>query len=506
MSDAEKNYEKLLTVVREASLLDSISCLLEWDQETGMPRQGAQHRAEQLALTARLSHERLTAGETGELLSACESAAAGCDPLSDRAVNLREIRLRFERRRRLPKRLVEELARVTALAHADWVEARRSGDFKRFAPHLERIVALKREQAACYGSSESPYTALLQDYEPGENEDNLERVFTALASSLPPLVERIEEAGQRLASDLPEGDYPIERQRIFGEMAAAAMGFDFSAGRLDEVVHPFCTTIGPGDVRITTRFERGNFAPAFFGILHEAGHGLYEQGLERAHWGLPRGEAVSLAIHESQSRMWENIVGRSRAFWTHFLPKAKGVFHGSLEGVEMDAFLRAVNRVRRSFIRVEADEVSYNLHIVLRFELERALVQGNLSVADLPAAWNTRFRELLGLKVSSDSEGCLQDTHWASGLIGYFPTYCLGNLYAAQFYAAAERELPGLEGSLAAGDFAPLRDWLRQNIHSQGMRHRAPELVRVVTGAPLGPEPFFAYLNRKYGTLFKLDL
>ncbi len=506
MKDKMAVYERLLAISREAVTLESVNCLLAWDQETVMPRSGAAHRAEQLALTARLAHERLTSGEVGDCLAECESALAGEDPLSEISVNLRELRWRYDRRRKLPPRLVEELARATSLAHADWVEARRSARFGLFAPRLERIVALKREQAACYGCGCSAYESLLEDFEPGERERNLEGLFSELGAALPPLVERIESACERLDPSALAGDFPVDRQRMFGEMAAAAMGFDFSAGRLDEVVHPFCTTVGPGDVRITTRFERANFAQAFFGILHEAGHGLYEQGLKREHYGTPMGEAVSLAIHESQSRLWENMAGRGRAFWTHFLPRARGVFHDALAGVELESFLRAVNRVRRSFIRVEADEVTYNLHIVLRFELERSLVRGDLAVKDIPGAWNERFKALFGLDVPDDSSGCLQDTHWASGLIGYFPTYCLGNLYAAQFYAAALKDIAGLEEKLAAGDLSALTGWLRENIHSQGMRHRAPELVRVVTGKPLDSGPFLSYLRRKYSDLFNLDL
>lgn len=506
LKDKLSVYERLLAITREAATLESVSCLLEWDQETGMPRSGAAHRAEQLALTARLAHERLTSAEVDSCLAECEAAAAGEDPLSEESVNLRELRRRYDRRKKLPNRLVEELARATSLAHADWVEARRNSRFGLFAPHLERIVALKREQAACYGGECSAYESLLEDYEPGESERNLEGLFGELGEALPPLVEKIESACERLAPSVLEGDFPVDRQRMFGEMAAAAMGFDFSAGRLDEVVHPFCTTVGPGDVRITTRFDRANFAQAFFGILHEAGHGLYEQGLKREHYGTPMGEAVSLAIHESQSRLWENMAGRGRAFWTHFLPLARGVFHDALAGVELGSFLRAVNRVRRSFIRVEADEVTYNLHIVLRFELERSLVRGDLAVKDLPAAWNERFKTLFGLNVPDDSSGCLQDTHWASGLIGYFPTYCLGNLYAAQFYAAAQQGIPEMEEKLATGDLSALTGWLRRNIHSQGMRHRAPELVRVVTGKPLASWTFLSYLRLKYGELFNLDL
>lgn len=502
MSAKDKPYERLLAISREAAALQSISSLLEWDQETYMPRAGGDHRAGQLALVARLAHERIASDEVGELLDACGEPD---DPLSDRGVNLRELRRRWERQRRLPRRLVEELARTCSLSHNHWIEARRRSDFTAFRPWLERIISLKREQAEAYGYEDSPYDALIEDYEPGEREGNLERLFSSLGRTLPPLVERITSAPQP-DPDLLSGEFPVERQRMFGEMAAAATGFDFGAGRLDEVVHPFCTTVGPGDVRITTRFDSRMFGQAFFGILHEAGHGLYEQGLPREHFGTPRGEAVSLAIHESQSRLWENMVGRGEAFWRHFLPLARGLFRGPLDGITERDFLRAINRVERSYIRVEADEVTYNLHIVLRFELERAMVKGELAPAELPGAWNDRFRELLGIAVPDDARGCLQDTHWSVGLIGYFPTYCLGNLYAAQFYAAAVKAVPGLEESPAAGDFVGLLDWLRRNIHSRGMRHRAGELVEKVTGGPLDPTYFLDYLRGRYGALYGIDL
>ena len=504
MSTKVNSYEKLLAISREAAALQSIGYLLEWDQETYMPRSGNEHRAEQLALIASLAHEKITSEEVGELLEACAEETTGNDPLAVRSVNLRELRRRYDRQRKLPRRLVEELARTASLSHNHWIAARRHSDFEAFQPWLEKMVSLKRQQAEAYGYIDSPYDALLEDYEPGENEKNLERVFSALGKALPPLIERITAAAR--SDSALTGEFPVERQRIFGEMAAAAIGFDFGAGRLDEVVHPFCTTVGPGDVRITTRFDSRNFAQAFFGILHEAGHGLYEQGLERAHFGTPMGETVSLAIHESQSRLWENIVGRGEPFWWHFLPRARGVFHSSLAEICDRDFLRAINRVERSLIRVEADEVTYNLHIILRFELERAMVKGELAPADLPGAWNDRFSELIGLKIPDDSRGCLQDTHWSVGLIGYFPTYALGNLYAAQFYARAKQDVPDLEDSFSAGDFSGLLGWLRGKIHIHGMRYRAGELVKVVTGRPLDPSFFLNYLCERYGALYDLDL
>ncbi|MEA2063806.1 MAG: carboxypeptidase M32 [Gemmatimonadota bacterium] len=504
MANARKAYDRLIEIRKEVSLIDSISWLLQWDQETGMPARGNPWRAEQLAYLASSAHEKTIAPVVGELLSACEGTDLVSDARAAEAVNVREIRRRYDKKTRLPRRLVEELARTTSLAHAAWIEARRERDFGVFRPWLEKIVTLKREQAEATGYEDSPYDALLDDYEPGEKGSHLKELFSGLRDGLVPLIEKITASPCQPGGSFLERDYPPERQRRFGEMAASSLGFDLSRGRLDEVVHPFCTTVGPEDVRITTRYDRSNFSQAFFGILHEAGHGMYEQGLDPEHFGLPAGEAVSLGIHESQSRMWENLVGRSRAFWVHFLPKLEGVFHETPGQVGLDDFVHAVNRVRPSFIRVEADEVTYNLHVIMRFELEMSLISGDITAGEVPTAWNELFKDYLGLEVPDDSNGCLQDTHWSLGLFGYFPTYCLGNLYSAQFFAAARREIPDLEAEFAAGRFDHLLTWLRENIHCQGMRYRADELVEKVTGESLSMDPLLDYLNSKYSALYKL--
>jgi carboxypeptidase Taq len=299
-----------------------------------------------------------------------------------------------------------------------------------------------------------------------------------------------------------EGDYPPDRQKIFGEMVASAIGFDFERGRLDTTAHPFCTGIGPGDTRITTRFDPRDFSGAFFGILHEVGHGLYEQGLDPDRHGEPMGEAVSLGVHESQSRLWENAVGRSKAFWEHWLPLARRFFREPLHAIPLDEFHAAINRVEPSLIRVEADEVTYNLHILIRFELERALIGGDLAVADLPEAWTSRYREYLGITPPDDARGCLQDIHWAAGLVGYFPTYTLGNLYAAQLREAADADLGDLEPAFARGDFAGLLGWLRDKIHRNGRRYRAADLIRLATGSTLDHRPLVRSLRQKYGPIY----
>jgi carboxypeptidase Taq len=318
------------------------------------------------------------------------------------------------------------------------------------------------------------------------------------------LADAIQQASRRPPAGILERDYPIDRQQVFGQAAAAAIGFDFQKGRLDVTAHPFCSTAGPGDVRLTTRYSPRHFSESFFGILHEAGHGMYEQGLPAEHFGTPAGTAVSMGIHESQSRMWENLVGRSGPFWEHFFPRARQVFHTALHDVTLDDFVFAVNAVQKSFIRVEADEVTYNLHIIMRFELEQALVSGVVSAREIPGAWNDAFRNYFGMTPPDDAQGCLQDVHWSFGGIGYFPTYALGNLYAARFMAAARRENPGLDDDFRGGDFSRLKSWLNNNIHAAGSTWRAGELCQRVCGEPLSARPYLTYLADKFSAVYNL--
>ena len=501
---SDSAYTELLRRVRDAGVLGSCASVLGWDERTYMPHGGAAHRGEQMALLARLAHEIATAPAIGELLNAVENTDLTRDADSDAAVNVREIRRSYDRQVKLPQRLVEELARVTSLAQQVWQEARKADDFAAFRPSLEKIVALKREEAQAVGYKSVPYDALLDEYEPGADTAEITRVFASLRQDLAPLVQAIASSGRKPPRDILEGEYPVERQQAFGRAAATAIGFDFEAGRMDTTTHPFCSGIGPGDCRITTRYNPRFFNESFFGILHEAGHGIYEQGLPAAHHGTPRGTAASLGIHESQSRLWENQVGRGRAFWDHFFPKARETFPESLRDVKLDDFHFAINDVRPSFIRVEADEATYNMHIILRFELEQALVSGDLKPADVPAAWNEKFRQSFGLTPPTDREGCLQDIHWSGGGIGYFPTYTLGNLYAAQFMEAARRDLGGLDDDFRRGAFGRLKGWLNERVHSPGQRWRAGVLCEKVTGRPLSHGPLLEHLRGKYGRLYGL--
>lgn len=491
-------YEELIRLAREETVLGSCVDLLEWDEETCLPRSGVSHRSEQLALLAGLLHDRSTDPRIDELLAAVEGSDLVADPESPYAVNVRELRRAYDRERRLPRRLVEEVARVTALAYAAWADAREIADFSRFRPWLDRILALARDEADAVGYAETRYDALLEDFEPGLTTSQVSALFAELRRELIPLVQAVPPAGRRGRNSVLRREYPVDRQRIFAEAVANAVGFDFDRGRMDTSVHPFCTSLGPGDCRITTRFSARDFAGGFFGVLHEVGHALYEQGLDPEHYGTPMGETTSVGLHESQSRLWENFVGRSRSFWRHFFPRARGVFHEALRDVKLDAMVAALNRVEPSVIRVDADEVTYNLHILVRFEIEQALLSGDLSTRELPGAWSSAYSDCLGVTPANDREGCLQDGHWAEGLIGYFPTYTLGNVYAAQLVAAAGAALGDLDEQFARGEFGGLLAWLRDRIHRHGQRYTAAALVERATGSPPSSRWLIESLRARY--------
>jgi carboxypeptidase Taq len=503
-SDPAAAYAELLAESRTVKLLSGAAGVLSYDRETVMPAAATETRAAQIALLSRLAHERFTSPRIGELLSAVEASDLVKDPESDAAAVVRETRRDYDNATKLPAEFVGELSEQTVIIEHHWVEARQAKNFAAFEPSLAKMISLKKREAGYLGSRTGvAYDALLDQYEPGETAANVQRVFDGFRDRLVQLVGKIVASPKKAPVELTERHFPKDKQEAFNKAAATAIGFDFSQGRLDVSVHPFCNGLGPGDTRMTTRYDEHSFNDAFFGTLHETGHCLYEQGLpKKEQFGNPLSEAVSLGIHESQSRMWENLVGRSRAFWQHLFPKAKEVFGPTLADVSLDQWYFAVNDVRPSFIRVEADEVTYNLHIMLRFELEQQLINGTLSAKDVPAAWNERLKHYLGLTPKDDSVGCLQDIHWSAGLIGYFPTYALGNLYAAQFFEAAGRELGDLHAMFAKGEFAPLLNWLRTHIHRHGRRYTAPQLVKRVTGADLSPEPLLRHLTAKANELY----
>jgi carboxypeptidase Taq len=497
-------YAELILRTRKESLLASCAELLAWDEETYMPPAGIAHRAGQLALLAGIQHQRATDPRLGELLAEVEASPLIADPQSDEAVNVRELRRAYMRQTRLPRKLVEELARVTTLAEQEWAAARRDADFARFRPWLERIIRLKRREARALALTSDPYNALLEGYEPGSRADDLIELFDALREELVPLANALTYAARRPETAILQRPYPVERQRVFGEAVAAAVGFNFRRGRLDTTTHPFFSPVGPGDCRITTRFADCRFSDGLLAVLHEVGHGLYEQALPVEHHGTPLGSVSSLGLHESQARLWENTVGRSRPFWRYFLPLAQQAFPAALGDVSLDEFHFAINAVEASLYRVGADEVTYNLHILIRFELERALIAGDLKPADLPGAWNEAYRHYLGVVPADDGEGCLQDGHWAGGMFGYFPTYTLGNVIAAQLFARARQDLGDLEEAFCLGNFGGLLGWLRDNVYRHGGRYPARQLIERVTGSPPEHGPLVAGLRRKYGELYGL--
>jgi len=478
---------------------------LGWDEQTYMPPAGAAHRANQLSLLAGMCHERATSPVIGELLGEVEGALLVRDADSPVAANVREARRDYDRATKLPRRLVEELSYTATLSQQAWIEARKKSNFGDFQPWLQKMVALKREEAQAIGFGKGvPYDALLDTFEPGMTAADVTRLFSPLREELVKLIAAISASQRRPNREIITRRYPVDAQREFSIAAARQMGFDFEAGRLDTAAHPFCSGFGPGDTRLTTRYDEHHFPGALFGTLHEAGHGIYDQGLDRAAFGVPVGSACSLGIHESQSRMWENFVGRSKPFWDHFYPRAQTAFPEALAGTPQNEFYRAINDVQPSFIRVEADEATYNLHILLRFDLERPLVAGDLQPADVPGAWNETFTKYFGITPPDDARGCLQDIHWSGGMIGYFPTYALGNMYAAQFFAAASREIPDLPASFAHGEFRELKEWLNEKIHRRGRQFRAQRLVEVVTGESLSPQPLVRHLHQKFDELYGL--
>lgn len=488
-------YQKLLKRLREVTLLNSASSALEWDQNTYMPPKALAYRAEQLAYLGGRSHRLFTAGAVGDLIAECEQQ--GFAPDSPEGANVREWRRQYDRATKLPAAFVVKFERIKTHAHETWREARAQNKFKLFKPHLVKIVAMIRQKAEYLGYQDSPYNALLEAYEPGVTAASITQLFSELRPAIVDVLKPAVERSAAIPADILHGNYSVAAQQAFNRRVAEAIGFDFGAGRIDTTTHPFCSSLGAGDCRLTTRYYDNSFTESLYGVLHEAGHGLYEQGVLADHFGTPAGSAVSLGIHESQSRLWENHVGRSRSFWEYWHPIACEHFP-ELKQLTPEQIYAAVNRVRLSFIRVEADQVSYDLHIMLRFDIEQKLVAGQLEVADVPGYWNEQFEQMSGLKVTKDSDGCLQDVHWSFGGIGYFPTYTLGNLNAAQLMHQARKEHPTLDDELSRGQYQTLLTWLRQKVHQPGSIYRPPELMQRVTGETTGIRHHLEHLRSKF--------
>ena len=495
--DAATLYAELADRLRGIGALDQVAGLLIWDQETQMPPKGTAQRSEQCAAVASAAHALASAPRLAELVEAL--AEAELDPAA--AVNLAEARRIARRARRVPVALAAEIARTTTLAQTVWQAAREANDFATFAPVLERVVALKREEAACLAEpGQTAYEALLTEYEPGATEAGLAAMFARTRPRLVRLAERIAASGWRMPRFT--GSFAKAGQIALARRLGDVFGFDWQAGRLDLAVHPSSSGSG-GDVRITTRVDEFDPRECVFATIHELGHAVYEQGLDPAQALLPAGMFASMAVHESQSRLFENQIGRGRAFSEWLCPALSAQFGAT--GVDMpEAFYAAINLVEPGFIRTEADEVHYNLHIMLRTDIERDLIGGALEAADLEAAWNARFLGDFGLEVPEARLGALQDVHWSAGLFGYFPTYALGNVYAGELYAALRRDLPDLDALLAVGDLRPVGDWLRSRIYARGRLLPPADLIAEAVGHAPTEGPLLDYLERKFGALYTL--
>ena len=497
----QNEIEKLSERLRELSYLGSAIGVLHWDQEVNMPKKGADARAASIALLSGLVHNKFLNIDHDGLLSGLKKKLDSKKLKGGETAIVRETWRSFDKARKFSESFVKEMAQLTSKAQNVWAEAREKNDFALFAPYLEQIVEKKREEAKLAGYERSAYDALLDDYEPYMTSDELLRIFTDLKKFLIPFIAKIRKASPPRRTK--PGSFPIEKQIQLNKEIAEAMGYDFDAGRIDVSAHPFTTGFHPHDVRFTTRYNPENIFESIFPTLHEGGHALYDQGLPAVHFGTPLSDATSLGIHESQSRLWENLVGKSLPFWKHWYPKLKKEFKGVFTQT-LPEFYRSINIVKPTLIRVEADEVTYNMHIIIRFELEKALIEGTIEVRDLPKLWNERYKEYLGITPKTDREGVLQDVHWSTGYFGYFPTYTLGNLYSAQFWNTAQQEIPRLEEKIGKGDLKTLREWLRKNIHQHGKYYSADDLALKVTGEKLNPDHFSKYLQEKYERIYNL--
>ena len=499
----KEKMELLREKLREIADLRSATAVLGWDQLVNMPEGAATDRGEQIATLENILHARATSDELGKLLDDLAPYQKQLAPDSDEARLIKVTRRFFEKETKVPAKFVTEFARETTVGQSVWEKAKIAADFSIFQPNLERIVELRRQYAEFFKPWDHVYDPLLDDFEPGMKTAEVQEIFNNLRPEQVELIRAIGEK-EKIDRSFLFLDYPEKAQWEFGEEVITQFGYDWEHGRQDKSAHPFTTSFGINDVRITTRVKEDYLPTAMFGTFHECGHALYEMGISQSLNRSPLADGASMAVHESQSRMWENIIGRSKEFWTRFYPRLKEFFPTQLGNVSLDDFYRGINAVEPSLIRVEADEATYNLHIMLRLELEIALMEGSLAVKDAPEAWNTKIEEYLGIRPSGDADGVLQDVHWSFGGFGYFPTYALGNLVSAQLWEKMSQEIENIDGKVASADFAPILGWLRKNIHTHGSKYEPQELVQKVTGSRITPEPFIKYLKAKYSAIYHL--
>jgi carboxypeptidase Taq len=496
-----EKLNQLKEILGEVSDLDHAASVLSWDQQVNMPPGGGEARGQHLATLGKLSHEKSTSNEVGKLLENLKQEFTGSD--SDDAALVRVAARHYDKATRVPAEFVAEAALVTTAAFEAWVEAKGKSDFSIFRPHLEKVMELTRKYVSYFPPADHPYDILLDDYEPGMKTTEVKVIFDALRPQQVKLIKAIRSAKQ-VKSDFLHKKYSEKKVWSFGESIISKFGYDFTRGRQDKAAHPFETSFSVNDVRITNRYESGNPLATLFSGMHESGHAMYEQGINPAYERTPLAGGVSSAVHESQSRMWENLVGRSLPFWEHFFPELKKVFPAQLEGVSAKSFYKAINKVEPSLIRVSADEATYNLHVMLRLEIEIGLIEGNIAVRDLPEIWNAKMQDYVGITPPDDAHGVLQDVHWSYGMFGYFPTYALGNLVSAQLWEKINKDIRDLDEQIRKGKFDSLLGWLREKVHIHGHKYDPQDLIQKVTGSRIDSAAYIRYLTKKFSDIYGL--
>jgi carboxypeptidase Taq len=500
-----KNYQNLVEKLSEISYLNGVMSTLGWDQEVVMPMGASEARAQQISTLAGVIHERMTDPRLGDCLAALEAEDTDRFNLLQ-ACNIREARRKYDLETKISKKLVKEMAELSSQGHAVWVTARQDNKFSDFAPLLKRFIKLKKEWAQCVFPDMEPYDANIDNFERGTTMAEITPIFERLKMELIPLIQSIQDRQYQPDSSFLQGTFPVDKQEALARKISKDIGFRFDCGRMDVSVHPFCGGSHPTDVRITTRYKDSDFVESLYAVIHETGHGLYEQGRMLEGRDLPASESLTMGIHESQSLFWERMIAQSKNFCIHYFEAIQATFPDNLQGATADSLYRAINICKPDFIRVEADELTYPLHIIMRYEIEKGLFDDSIAVSDLPEVWDDMMMKYLGIKPPTDTLGVLQDSHWSSGAFGYFPSYTLGAIYACQFYKTMTNELADVERKIETGNFSSIKTWLNEKIHRQGSLYTPQDLVHRITGESLNPDYFVDYLKRKYSTIYQLGL